>query len=116
MGPSIDKLIADKKIHVSVSQMIELATIVSDIHKLNFVHSDIKPSNITFDGTHFCLIDFEFSVTAGSTVVGWTEWYAPLEMHTHNKCYKKSDVYSLGVTFLLMVCLVLLLGIIHTCI
>lgn len=103
-----------------VKWLKELLDVLDYLHsqKPSIFHNDIKPGNImiTRDG-HACLIDFNISLdeTEANKIVGLSERYASPEQkekanlarqhlyHENIKIDTKSDIYSLGVTFLYLI-------------
>lgn len=83
---------------------------LSYIHDQNFLHFDVKPSNILLNRTgRAVLIDFGVSKhydkagsQTSSTPVGISKGYAPLEQYKQDEISTftpATDVYSLGATF-----------------
>jgi len=71
---------------------------LSQIHGLNFVHSDLKASNILCE-THErirCLItDFGAARKKGSTPIAYTDGFVPPDFFKKPLCFE-DDIYSLG--------------------
>ena len=69
-----------------------------EIHGLNFVHSDLKASNILCE-THErirCLItDFGAARKKGSTPIAYTDGFVPPDFFKKPLCFE-DDIYSLG--------------------
>ena len=61
----------------------ELILAVEDMHKIHYIHRDIKPDNILIDGNgHLKLTDFGFCAEVNAdekrcTVVGTPYWMSP---------------------------------------
>ncbi|EFC48631.1 predicted protein [Naegleria gruberi] len=78
------------------------------LHISKLVHCDLKPDHIVIDplrDTGFRLLDFEFVVTEGDEVIGYTKGYHPpeydcLENQQYAIASRKSDVFSLGLCML----------------
>ena len=83
---------------------------LSYIHEKNFLHLDVKPSNILFNGDgEAVLIDFgiskHYDETGGqtsTTPVGISKGYAPIEQYQQQgnvtRFSPATDIYSLGAT------------------
>lgn len=77
---------------------------VRHLHKLNIVHRDLKPQNIliSVDGKSTKICDFGLSElvdsTEGSGSVGTRGWWSP-ETKRGTNITKKSDIFSLGLTY-----------------
>lgn len=84
--------------------MIQLSKSLKEIHQKNVIHCDIKPKNIIFKKGNCIFIDFGAStiVTDNYSEIEesmGTEGYMSEEL-MYGYAYKKSDIYSLGVTFI----------------
>ena len=84
----------------------QVATALKQMHKHEWVHADVKPSNIVVspDG-HATLIDFGCSLRSDESVLSWDRpvvgtlhYMAPEMLTTRARIDSRSDVYSLGVT------------------
>lgn len=77
-------------------------------HEPPIIHRDIKPQNLKLtDENHIVLLDFGLSknstgetraTTSGSSIVGYTPHYAPMEQIRGTGTDARSDVYSLSAT------------------
>jgi calcium-dependent protein kinase len=90
---------------------IWLTNIINKLHKLNYIHRDIKPGNILVTKTGYKLIDFGFSCRLGrlndplrcpKDEVGTPVFIAPEllkgYLRQNDKYFKTIDVYAVGVT------------------
>ncbi|MDB9312575.1 serine/threonine protein kinase, partial [Spirulina sp. CS-785/01] len=95
-----------------VRELLEsLLTVLQFVHRQRVIHRDIKPENIMLrqSDSKPILIDFGIAKSIVPTmtqqyanyIVG-TEGYAPLEQ-MRGRVYPASDIYSLGVTSLVLV-------------
>ena len=81
---------------------VALAQTLAFLHGRDVLHRDLSPGNVMLDGDgHPVLIDFglarEYLVRRGSTVVGYTDGYAPPEQYRADaQRGTYSDLYSLG--------------------
>lgn len=88
----------------AVDIMIQLCTVLENIHRLGIVHRDIKPSNILLqkDGS-IRLIDFEAArfiredADKDTRCLG-TEGFAPPEQYGFSQTDFRSDIYAAGQT------------------
>jgi len=84
--------------------MEEIAIAVNFLHGHNILHRDIKPENVLLtDDMHAKLCDFGLSnyctdSKANKTLVGTEDYLAP-ETMMGRSASKKSDIYSMGITF-----------------
>lgn len=84
--------------------MLQLSENLKEIHQRDVVHCDIKPQNILFKKGDCIFIDFGVSTIIKDQFneieesMG-TEGYMSEEL-MYGYAYKKSDIYSLGVTFI----------------
>jgi Protein kinase domain len=95
---------------LAIKWLIELITIIKEVHKKNLFHRDIKPSNIMLRLTgELVLIDFGTARFISQTVIkqygGVTgvvsAGYTPLEQ-INNNAIPQSDFYALGRTFVFL--------------
>ncbi len=116
--PKVDQKISEEKekelkdkelkfLKYKCRAIIEIAEVISALHKKEIHHRDIKPQNIYFWEETFCLSDFGLidfpekpNLTPNSERLG-PQGYMPDEMYknTKNADYKKVDVYELAKTF-----------------
>ncbi len=83
------------------------------VHKAGMVHLDVKPENYLVDGTSIVLIDFETAEEVHETdpytlsyvykKKGTDSYMAP-EMMKNAEYSPRSDIYSLGIMFYLILC------------
>ena len=101
---------------ISVPQALwitrQVATALKQLHMHEWVHADVKPSNIVVspDG-HATLIDFGCSLRADESVLSWDRpvvgtlhYMAPEMVTSQARIDSRSDIYSLGVTLFEMLC------------
>ena len=85
--------------------ILQLCHIVEYLHDNGIYHADIKPENILYNQGKIFLLDYG---NAGSfdeikrPAVG-THFFASPEMYTGEQIYEGSDVYSIGVIFLMLI-------------
>lgn len=77
---------------------------LSEIHNLNFVHSDLKASNILIEhnsiGTYFAVIsDFGAARLRGTKAIAYISGFNPPEIHSKPLDFS-TDIYSLGKLFI----------------
>lgn len=79
--------------------MIELCQILDIMARHGFVHKDIKPDNIMFDGNgDLYLIDFNISVSTPNQREGTLHYKAPeMEEGSKNVSREKVDMFAIGV-------------------
>lgn len=87
--------------------MFQISNALNYIHSKRIIHMDIKPENILIKtmekATVFQLCDFNISrIGEGSFVLDGDKIYMAPEI-LKNKCFYKSDVYSLGLVYLELV-------------
>lgn len=89
----------------------EIGSILHFVHQRKIIHRDIKPSNIMRrrEGRQLVLIDFGVAkvfkrgkLSPIGTLVGSPEYMAPEQ--TRGQVVKSSDLYSLGVTCVYLLC------------
>ena len=95
----------------AMSYLRQIALGLGAIHKLNIIHRDLKPGNILFhDDGRLIITDFGAAkiisdkmkeITMNNMVVG-TPYYMSPEQCSGMKLDRRSDIYSLGVLFYLM--------------
>ncbi len=95
----------------AMSYLRQIALGLGAIHKLNIIHRDLKPRNILFhDDGRLIITDFGAAkiisdkmkeITMNNMVVG-TPYYMSPEQCSGMKLDRRSDIYSLGVLFYLM--------------
>lgn len=95
----------------AMSYLRQIALGLGAIHKLNIIHRDLKPGNILFhDDGRLIITDFSAAkiisdkmkeITMNNMVVG-TPYYMSPEQCSGMKLDRRSDIYSLGVLFYLM--------------
>ena len=69
-----------------------------EIHGLNFVHSDLKASNIlceTYERIRCLITDFGAARKKGSTPIAYTDGFVPPDFFKKPLCFE-DDIYSLG--------------------
>ena len=78
---------------------------LESLHELNFLHYDVKPGNIMIDRLGYVkVIDFGRAVMAGEELtflLGSPMYMAP-EVHRHEVCRTRADLYSVGLVALEM--------------
>jgi serine/threonine protein kinase len=92
----------------------EMLTALSFVHKMGFVHRDVKPSNfmITLDG-RLLLLDFgiakdvdgnsDYTATGTNYQMGTPSYMSPEQIRNSKGVDQRSDIYSLGVVLFFMV-------------
>lgn len=96
---------------VATDYLYELVKVLSQLHKINIYHNDIKEDNILIDkNKNLWLIDFGFSVIA-DPLIGFVkpQKYVGTLVYTNRKSslvdlidLEKKDVYALGMTYFFM--------------
>lgn len=95
-----------KDIMKVVNAVIELGSLLVNLHDCDIVHRDIKPSNIYYYNGKFCLADFGLvdypdkdNLTKSNEQIGAKATIAPeMKRDAKNADGKKADVYSLAKT------------------
>lgn len=85
----------------------DITMAVYQLHNLEITHLDIKPDNILINDNETCLADFGLSRKniekyKFSKLIGTLEYMSP---EIYGNCFnisKKTDIFSLGVTFYIM--------------
>jgi predicted ATPase/serine phosphatase RsbU (regulator of sigma subunit) len=115
-GISLKQYVDGKKLPLDVFYLIaiRLAEILSEIHRKKVIHKDIKPENVIINPNTMDvkLIDFGISTrlskeetkwTAANVLEGSIQYISPEQTGRMNRSVDyRSDFYSLGVTFYLM--------------
>lgn len=108
-GKTLKQLIAQRgamEKQEAVSIMDQLISAVSEAHRNNIIHRDIKPQNVLIkdDGT-VKITDFGIAtvadamqLTQADTVLGSVHYLAP-ELARGESASFQSDIYALGITF-----------------
>lgn len=104
--PIAKKFAGHESIDDVANCIIELADVMSELHKRGIVHRDIKPSNIYFYKGGYCFGDFglvdypeKIDLTKLKESVGAKATIAPeMKRDAKNSDGKKADVYSLAKT------------------
>jgi len=88
----------------------QMATIIYKIHELGVAHNDIKPSNFKYFDNIVYLLDFGLSCSnthrndvfkcTSKFSAGTLNYMAPENLVFDNLDHFKSDIFSLGVTFI----------------
>lgn len=85
--------------------ILQLCHIVEYLHNNGIYHADIKPENILYNQGKIYLLDYgnagSFNETKRPSV--GTRFFASPEMYTGEQIYEGSDVYSIGVIFLMLI-------------
>jgi serine/threonine-protein kinase len=108
-GSSLDYIIYQQdgvELNKALNIMLKLCDVLSEIHKRDIAHLDLKPSNIIVNTSEeIKLIDFgkaEFLPIKEETksTITSPEYLAP-EQHSncYQKCDKRTDIYALGIIF-----------------
>ena len=97
----IDKGGADKRRYQCALDIIRG---VGKIHKLNFIHSDLKASNILVTKKNFGLLycyisDFGAARIKGSKPIAYTPGFIPVNFFQQPLCFE-NDIFALGKLFL----------------
>jgi serine/threonine-protein kinase len=84
-----------------ISVFLQVAAALAYMHRIGFVHTDIKPENILVDDkAHVKVIDFGVACRRNETkdrVQGTPEFMAP-EQTTKKPLDERTDIYNLGAT------------------
>jgi serine/threonine protein kinase len=113
-GTSLQQILEstdDITIEQRLQYVIQICESLQCLHNLGINHLDIKPSNIIIDGQNTAkLIDFGLSMfnylpdPTKSPMVCFrgSPKYIPFEIVIHKICSKQSDIFSLGLTIMLI--------------
>ncbi|QJG66884.1 serine/threonine-protein kinase [Mycoplasma phocoenae] len=107
-GPTLKRWIdstSSLNLHVAINYAKSIALALSDIHKANIIHRDLKSSNIIITETSdIKIIDFGIALgenslrhTMDGKVVGSPEYLAPELLKNSEPPSIQSDIYSLGI-------------------
>ncbi|KJV40362.1 protein kinase family protein [Acinetobacter brisouii] len=110
LAKTFDEGITETAFLQKIQLLIKLCSDIQDLHTNDYCHRDIKPNNLLFLDNILYLADFGLvtdpqettGITPPGTRIGNYQTIAP-EMRKTDRClqtedYKKSDIYSLGVT------------------
>jgi serine/threonine-protein kinase len=112
-GETLEEVLKRKKVFgfsEAIDIIIQAARALDFAHQNNIIHRDVKPGNIMLvKGRHVKLMDFGLAkniedtmgLTASGTVAGTPHFMSP-EQGKGEKIDPRSDIYSLGVVFYLM--------------
>ena len=107
-GMSLNSFIYNNS-HISNSTAIDiilqLCHIVEYLHNNGIYHADIKPENIVINEGKIFLLDYgnAGSFDEGNRPPVGTKFYASPEMYSGEPLQRGSDVYSIGVIFLMLI-------------
>ena len=99
-----EKYVFSKKMIKSIVN--QTISAISELHKFNIIHRDIKPDNIIMDKSgHIWLIDYDISRIYRNEIRKDTEsmgtfGYAPIEQYGMMPTDFKTDIYAFGVTLM----------------
>jgi len=91
----------------AVDYLLQIASALSEVHKVGILHRDLKPGNIMLrDDGNIVLIDFglakrmrsNLKITNQGEIFGTPYYMSPEQGHA-NEVDARSDIYSLGVIF-----------------
>lgn len=99
---SFSNLINNSKKCNFFKSTIKILETIDYIHSHNFIHKDIKPSNIIIDSNNNPFI-LDFGTTTISNTITRTQqelslWYASPEQKNNQETDQTTDLYSLGIT------------------
>lgn len=111
LAKTFDEGIAETAFLQKIQLLIKICRDIKHLHTNNYYHRDIKPNNLLFFDNILYLADFGLvtdpqettGITPHGTRMGNYQTIAPEMRKTgrnlQTEDYKKSDIYSLGVTF-----------------
>lgn len=77
---------------------INLLLAVNYLHKIDLIHSDIKPSNIFYNKSFkLKLTDIDTAVLKGEETIAFTDKYRSIDSILGEKGSEKNDIWSIGV-------------------
>lgn len=109
-GKNLEKLVRDSGV-TSIEESIEIVSqilnAVSEAHKIEIIHRDIKPKNIMWNGNKAVLLDYgagqwlehRISTRMTTSVVGTVGYIADELFDDPTLLHKSLDCYSIGVLF-----------------
>lgn len=109
-GDSLDKLIESKSISTQESIFLKIAEGIKALHNSKIIHRDLKPENIIIkengdvkilDYGLSKLIDYT-SITSTGNILGTFAYMPPEQITDSKRVDFRSDLYSLGVIFYIM--------------
>lgn len=106
LAETAEKKLVQKTIEDKVSAILQVAETLSSLHNRKIYHRDIKPDNILFYNSRYCLVDFGLvdypnkkEVSLNNEVIG-PKWTMAPEMRRESSTAdaSKADIYSLAKT------------------
>ena len=105
--PTLDVYLQEHEILEEEAKQIilQLCAILKELHHLSppLIHKDIKPENIFYNGSDLYLFDFDIARNVGEknrdTRIMGSENYASPEHFGFKQSDARSDIYSLGILF-----------------
>lgn len=120
---AINRHLLTKFDHLHLKHILaQLVVAIERLHKMKWMHRDIKPDNILLDAHgNVVLADFgqAYDFSGGDLAQGWsgTPEYNSPQADAGGQYTSKTDIYSLGVVFQAMahgtVCMSLLSSLLH---
>lgn len=97
-------VIEDKVMLDWMMQVIDVLIFLHEQHPKPIYFVDIKPQNIICSPHHhLCFIDVDSCVCGSEMVVrSATKHYAPIDITRYHRASARSDIYSFGITFYVM--------------